>query len=287
MKKMTVSVIIPCFNGEEYIGKTLKGVFRQTYRPTEVIVVDDGSTDNSVSIVKQFKRAGLITHPKNLGLAQARNTGLKKAKSEIVVYLDHDAIPDPKLIEKLLKLYTPEKIAGVGGQGIESNIRNIYDRWRKIYGEQTQGKKINNDVDFIIGICSSYRKRVLEKVGGFDPRFRTNAEDFEMGLKIREGGYKLVYTPRAKVYHQKTDSLRSLLKTGFNYTYWGKIAHSLHQGPLVSRPPSSILSGIIKRISDDLFKHKSIRLAILTILMFLMECKAQVYFIKYKAGSDK
>jgi glycosyltransferase involved in cell wall biosynthesis len=281
-KKLTVSVIIPCYNVEKYLEKNLEGVLKQTRKPDEIIAIDDCSTDGTRNFLKKYKQLKIIAHRKNKGLAQVRNTAIKYAKGEILVFFDADVVPESDLIEKILEEYTSGEIAGVGGQAIEANIKSIFDQWRKLYCEPSRGNKKINDVEYISGLCSSYRKKVLKEVGGFNPIFRTNAEDFEMGFKIHEAGYRLVYTPKAKVYHQKTDNFRSLLKTGFNYTYWGKIAHSLHQGPLVSRAPSSIFGAISKRVAADLFKHKSLRLAALSILMFLMEIKAQMYFMRDK-----
>lgn len=278
---MKVSVIIPCYNVERYLQQSLEKILSQTRKPEEIIAIDDGSTDGTRNILEKFKQIKIVTHRKNKGLAQARNSGIQHAQGEILIFFDADVIPEPTFVSEILKQYTSEKIVGVGGQAIESNIKNIYDQWRKLYLEPSRGNRKIDDVEYISGLCSSYRQKALEVAGGFNPLFRTNAEDFEMGLKLHEAGYRLVYTPEAKVYHQKTDDLKSLLKTGFNYTYWGKIAHSFHEGPLIFRPSSSILLGVIKRITDDLFKRRSLRLAILSFLMFLMECKAQIYFMKY------
>ncbi len=279
---MKVSVIIPCYNVEGYLGKTLDNVFRQTRKPNEVIAIDDGSTDGTKEILKKYKRLRVIFHGKNKGLAQARNTGIEHAKEEILIFFDADVIPESDFIERILEEYDSDEIAGVGGQAIEANIKSIYDKWRKLYLEPSRGRRKLEDVQYISGLCSSYRKRILKEAGGFNPIFRTNAEDFEMGFKVHELGYRLIYTPKAKVYHQKTDNFRSLLKTGFNYTYWGKIAYSFHGGALTSRAPLSILNEGIKRVCENLFKHKNLLLAVLSVLMFFQECKAQISFLKYK-----
>ena len=94
MKNPTVSVIIPTYNRAHLVGRAIKSVLNQTYRDFEIIVVDDGSTDNTKDIIKEFqkkdKRIKYIPYEKNKGGSAARNTGIKAAKGEYIAFLDSD-----------------------------------------------------------------------------------------------------------------------------------------------------------------------------------------------------
>ncbi|MGB3294833.1 MAG: glycosyltransferase family 2 protein, partial [Phormidesmis sp.] len=99
-----VSVIVPTYNAEAFIAKTLASVLAQTYRHLEVLVVDDGSSDRTPSIVKamaeQYPRITLLQQP-NGGVAIARNAGIKKAQGEFIAPIDADDLWHPEMIEKL------------------------------------------------------------------------------------------------------------------------------------------------------------------------------------------
>ena len=103
-----VSVIIPCFNVADDVEKTLHSITAQTYEELEIILVDDGSEYRLEEIlseqVKQDKRFNILRHDKNQGLSNSRNTGLKNAKGEYVLFWDADDILDDKAIETLVEL---------------------------------------------------------------------------------------------------------------------------------------------------------------------------------------
>jgi O-antigen biosynthesis protein len=205
---MRLSVAIPCYNGAVFLAKTIESILAQTHAADELLVIDDGSSDASVEISKRYP-VQLIQHSQNRGLAEARNTALTAAVGDILVFVDVDAWADPTLLAVLVTGYKSESIGGVGGQGIESHIRTVADRWRRLHATQGHGPR-QKDVDYLYGLCMSYRKTVLQAVGGFNPTFSTNAEDVDVGLRIRAAGYRLRYTPEAKVYHQRQDSEATL-----------------------------------------------------------------------------
>ncbi len=93
----TISVLIPSYNASKYIRKVVEYIIEQTLPASEIIVVDDASTDKSVEIVKQLP-VKLICHEKNMGPANTRNTGLHAAKGDIVVFIDSDAYADPNML---------------------------------------------------------------------------------------------------------------------------------------------------------------------------------------------
>lgn len=208
---MKVTVAIPCYNGASYIGAVVESVLSQTWPPDEVLVVDDGSTDESVEIIRQYP-VHLIRHSGNQGVATSRNSAIEASTGEVIVFIDADAVADPSLLAVLLSGYDDPRVAGVGGQGIEANIHSLADRWRARHANQSHGN-VARDVEFLFGLCMSFRMRALREIGGFNPAFRTNAEDMDVSLRLRKAGYRLRYLPDAKVYHQRSDDEASLKRT--------------------------------------------------------------------------
>jgi glycosyltransferase involved in cell wall biosynthesis len=217
---MKITVGIPCYNGSLYIGSAIMSILKQVRLPDEILVVDDGSTDNSVQVISLYP-VKLLQHNTNKGLAAARNTILEAARGDVIVFIDADVVADSNLLSALLKGYEDETIGGVGGQGIEVNVCSLADWWRKKHASQSHGNRPKR-VDFLYGLCMSFRTEVLRKIGGFNPMFRTNAEDIDVSLRVRKAGYYLQYLPEAKVYHLRTDDVSTLKRTIFN---WYKAAY--------------------------------------------------------------
>lgn len=245
--KMKTTVAIPCFNGAKYIGQTIESVLRQTHSVEQILVIDDGSTDESVSIIQSYP-VQLIQHGQNKGLANARNTAIEATTGDILVYIDVDAFADPDLIRIILTGYDKPEIGGIGGQGIETNIHTLADKWRRTHATQGYGDK-PKIVDHLYGLCMSYRLSVLKQVGGFNPEFSTNAEDVDIGLRVNRLGYYLRYLPNAKVYHQRTDSEDSLKQAIYNWYAAGYRAKKINHFQ-----PWRLYAGVFRRlVTDPLF----------------------------------
>lgn len=220
----TVTLAIPCYNGGTYLQQALDSVYIQTVSPDEILVVDDGSTDDTADIIRRNPRVRGIFHDTNLGIAGARNSVLAEAVGEIVIFLDADGIADPMFIEQLLACYSDDNVAGVGGKGIEDVQQNWCDRWRKDVLFQHWGDCRLSDVPFIFGLCSSYRKSVLVKAGGFNRFFKVSGEDMDAGFRLHRAGFRLAYAPDAVVLHQRSDDELSLRKMAYRHCLYGFLA---------------------------------------------------------------
>jgi len=241
---LKVTVAIPCYNGAAYVGQAIEAVLNQSRPADEVLVIDDGSADNSAEIIRRYP-VHLIQHDVNKGLATSRNTAIAAASGEVLVFVDVDAYADPHMLAVLLREYDDPKVGGVGGQGIESNIRSLADRWRRVHASQTHGQ-LPKDVDFLYGICMSFRLSALREVGGFNPVYRTNAEDVDVGLRLNTAGYRLRYEPEAKVYHQRTDDEESLKRTMAAWYAAGYRAKKLNRAQ-----PWKLFIGTLRHIIAD------------------------------------
>jgi len=219
-KMEKVSLYMPCYNADKFIDECLKGVKRQTYPIDEIIVVDDGSTDDTAARASRYG-VRIICHDENKGLAAARNTGVENAKNEFVASLDADCVPSPDWLWRLMENFTGEKTAGVGGRLVERHVSSLTDRWRAVYMRQHWGDSWNDTPSFLFGSNNVFKRSALLKAGGYNVMYRSNAEDWDMSRRLKEKGYKLIYEPRAVAEHLRADTLRSCLDTHWRWTFFG------------------------------------------------------------------
>lgn len=253
----TISVLVPCYNAARHIGKVVTALHAQTRAPDEIIVVDDKSTDESVTLLRQLP-VRLICHDRNQGPARARNTALHAAQGDVVLFIDSDAYADAHLVEKILEAYrlpATKPLAGVGGRGIESRIQNIYDRWRSLHARQDFGDRPRDGVAYLFGLCMSYYRTAILEVGGFDASYPINAgEDFDIGFRLMRAGYMLRYTPEAIVYHQHSDDEARLKRIQYNWYYWSYIAKQRS-----GYHPETLIAGTLRRLFADTLTDLIIR----------------------------
>jgi len=237
-----ISVAIPCFNGEKYIGQLLDSLCQQNEKPGEIIVVDDGSVDRGLTIAQAYPGVTCLSHETNKGLAKTRNTLVEHSRGPVIAFLDVDTKVPPDFIEKMATLYRLyPSAAGVGGRAIERSITSIYDKYRQNCMSQGFGYSIYWPAPMLWGVCSSYHKDIIERLGRFDHRFRTNGEDVEFGLRCKKSNYKLLYHPSLKVSHMKGDSHESIRRASYRWIYWGVKALMKHR--------QGVIPGLLKRFS--------------------------------------
>ncbi|MBM3599618.1 MAG: glycosyltransferase [Alphaproteobacteria bacterium] len=219
---MKVSVYVPCFNGERYIAQCIASLLTQTRRPDEIIVVDDGSTDRSPRVASAYP-VRLIRHEQNQGLGATRSTGVRAATGDLIASIDADCFARRDWLERLTRILesTPDAI-GAAGQLIEANYDRIGDRWRTHHLPQNHGANPLPDVPYLHGANTLFRREALLAAGGYDQRFRTNGEDFDIcrRLKRKQPAGKLVYDSGAVVMHLKEDTVASVLRARFRYYYY-------------------------------------------------------------------
>jgi Glycosyl transferase family 2 len=179
-----VSVVIPCFNQAHFLAEAIESALAQTYAPLEVIVVDDGSSDNSCEVAGRYTRVKRLRQA-NSGVAVARNAGLRLAAGEFLVFLDADDRLLPHAVEVGMRaLVKRPQVAFVAG-----TCRDIGVDGRVLGGERqalvTQDHYQRLLLDCFIWSGSSvvYRRAALESVGAFDEHLRA-ADDYDLYLKL-------------------------------------------------------------------------------------------------------
>ena len=197
---MKISVIIPTYNEEKVIGKCLESLSKQTYKDLEVIVVDDGSTDETLSKIKGIK----VLKEEHKGPGAARNLGAKEAKGEILVFVDADMTFEPDFIEKLVEPIISGKTKGTFSKDeYVSNWENIWARcWNINEGWEPKRRHPKGYSDKQ-KVFRAILKSEFEKVGGFDVTRGYN-DDWSLSEKL---GYKAEVVSGAVFYHKNPDNL--------------------------------------------------------------------------------
>jgi cellulose synthase/poly-beta-1,6-N-acetylglucosamine synthase-like glycosyltransferase len=202
MKKFpSVSIIIPAHNEEKDIGGTIKSVKRLKYPSNkEIIIVDDGSTDNTYEIAKKFKDVKVL-RKKQGGKASALNFGVNHANGEIVVCIDSDSYPERNALLKTVPFFE-ENVAAVTTTVLVKNTKGFLERLQGIeYAMIAWSRKLFEFIDAIYatpGPMSLYKKDILKKVGGFDEKNLT--EDIEIAWRLIKNNYKIKMSLDTKVY---------------------------------------------------------------------------------------
>lgn len=221
-----IALIVPCYNGARYVPELLSSIERQTVKPARVLFIDDGSTDDSASIISGHEGVTLLRHEHNRGLAAARNTAIAEADQSVLLFVDSDTVLPDDFVSRCRALYRlyPD-VAGIGGQAIEACQESIFDTWRRLHMSQSFGPEILKPAPMLWGVCSSYRRDVLDSIGRFNLEFSCNAEDVDIGFRLNDNGHCLLYHPGLSVQHRKSDTRDTLEKTLYRWFYWGGRAH--------------------------------------------------------------
>lgn len=192
----TISVVIPAYNGSAFIERALESIFRQSHAPTEILVVDDGSTDNTPEIVARFKPKVRYLHKGNGGVASARNEGIRQTSGEFIAFLDQDDYwPDDMLAKTLARF------------GKEPQWQVVMGLSKVVFEEGAiRGKFAVGEAQLtgpIILVSSAlFRRTAFELVGWFNEELRA-ANDLDWFNRAREGKVPLVLLPTISLYHNR------------------------------------------------------------------------------------
>lgn len=228
---ITCSLIIPVYNSEKTINLCLDAALNQSISKDtyEIIVVDDGSIDNTANIVSKYDLVKLIRQS-NHGPATARNHGAKEAKGDILIFTDSDCEIDADFIKNILSQFDENtQIVGVQG-GYKTKQKEFIAQFGQAEIETRYIKMEKNKyIDFIGTYAAAYRANVFQKYGGFDTSFPTACgEDAEFSYRLNEDGYKLVFSRLAFVYHQHPSTLNQYLRVKFYRGFWRVRLHRKH-----------------------------------------------------------
>jgi O-antigen biosynthesis protein len=211
-----VSVVVCTYNGARTLGECLDGLAQLEYPDYEVIVVDDGSTDGTAALTREYDVRLIRTE--NRGLSAARNTGLEAATGEIIAYLDDDAYPDAHWLTYLAASFLRTRHAAVGGPNIPlPDDGPIAACVANAPGGPMHVLVSDQAAEHLPGCNMAVRKACLQAIGGFDPQFRAAGDDVDVCWRLQQRGWTLGFNPAAMVWHHRRNSIRAYWKQQQGY----------------------------------------------------------------------
>ncbi len=262
--RIRASVIIPAFNSANRLSDCLEALENQTCPRDlyEIIVVDDGSRDDTALAAKRFNVR--YRHQENRGPAAARNNGAGMAEGDIVLFTDDDCAPDKNWIAEMTSSLEAEGVVGVKGayrtaQGAlwarfaQAEFEDRYRRLRK-----------RKYIDMVDTHAAGYKKDVFLAMGGFDESFPVpNNEDVDLSYRMSVHGHKMVFNPNAVVRHaDHPDTAARYMKLKFWRGYWRMVVYGRYTGKMVS----------------DSYTPQTLKLQILLALLSLVGAGAMIVF---------
>jgi len=213
--KPDISIIIPAHNEGKYLRKTINSILESSYKgKNEIIVIDDGSTDNTPKIMEEFKKKKLIKsiRTNHIGKSKALNRGLKLAKYGIIVTLDGDTEIEKDSLAKLLIPFKDKKVAATTGTIKVANNKKILTWFQRVeYLYYSLYKSLCDRIDGVIcasGTFSAIRRKYLTK----EFSSKLYSEDIDLTLNLIKNGYKVRYVPEAVAYTFVPENLKDLVK---------------------------------------------------------------------------
>ena len=258
-----VSVVILTWNSVGKIEPCLESLGQSTRVPDEIIVVDNGSTDQTRAVLaRQFPAVRVIANTHNRGVARARNQGLAAARGTYLLVLDDDTVVLPDALARLVSVLDTNPTVAVCGPQLLNSVRQPVDLdlpfptlWHKArrWGNAglQNGRAFGNglsdgmrDVAYVIGACQLIRRAALAEVGSYDERIFYGPEDIDFCLRLHSSGWRVVCQPAAQVIHAEQHIARSMRSTigrkhvvGLAHYFW-KHRYGLSRKRLSARLPT-------------------------------------------------
>ncbi|PYJ13903.1 MAG: glycosyl transferase [Verrucomicrobia bacterium] len=212
-----VSVIVCSYNGGHTLAACLNSLSKLHYPEYEVILVDDGSTDDTAYIAAQFPQVRYI-HQSNNGLSHARNTGAAAAKGEVLAYTDSDCMADVDWLYYMIGTLVSGDYAGVGGPNVTPPAKNwIQACVAAAPGGPSHVLLTDTIAEHIPGCNMAFYRWAFESLGGFDPEYHKAGDDVDFCWRIQQAGWVIAFSPAAIVWHYRRFTLRAFLKQQDGY----------------------------------------------------------------------
>lgn len=229
-----VSVIIVNWNGKEVLKDCLESLQSLKYPEWELILVDNGSTDGSDQLVNQFKlkakRVEIITNNSNVGFAKANNQGFEKSKGKYILFLNNDTKVTPEFLDLMVKKMETEKEIGamqpkihildnpkyLDNAGTFLTSTGFLEHWGYM---QKDSKEFDQEkiIFSAKGACLLTRREIIQKIGLFDDIFGSYFEESDFCWRVWLSGWKVLYYPKAKIYHKVGFTSKKMSQIQVNY----------------------------------------------------------------------
>jgi glycosyltransferase involved in cell wall biosynthesis len=232
MKKPLVSLIIPVHNGGKTLNQCLNSVLNQDYKNYEVIVIDNNSTDNTKEIIESFQKKNkkiIYVFEKKIGRGRARNTGINKAKGDLILMTDSDCIVPSNWIKEMAREIEDNKEQAIIGFE-EYILDNYWTRNIQKADEEFIGLHLNKNHTTTLDTKNFAIKSDIIKKFMFDESLK-NSEDYDLALRIRNK-VKVKFNPNIRVKHFHKNSFLKWMRLQFNRAYWVSKIYKKHKNEL-------------------------------------------------------
>ena len=235
-----VTIIVPAYNEDVTIAVSIKSLVKQTYNNLEIIIMDDGSKDNTYKIAKKFEgnfegKTIKVLTKKNGGKSRALNFAIERSSGELVMCVDADSKLEKDAVELMVRYFKNSEISAVAGSVFVSNRINVLTKLQAL--EYIEGLNMVRNaqaylqlVNIIPGPIGMFRKSAIQEVGGY--AHDTFAEDCDLTLKLIETNHKIDFEPDAVAHTEAPDELLDLLKQRYRWTRGILQAIQKHSGSL-------------------------------------------------------
>jgi peptidoglycan-N-acetylglucosamine deacetylase len=242
----SVSVLVPAYNEEKVICKTIASLLRSRCPNLDILVIDDGSSDATAAVVRSTffndARVRVLTKA-NGGKSAALNFGLVQTNAEIVVAIDADTILEDDAIELLLRHFGDPDVGAVAGSAVVGNQVTLMTRLQALEYVTSQNLdrrafECFNAIGVVPGAIGAWRRTALVRIGGYS--HDTLAEDADVTIAIERGGWKVFYEPRAVALTEAPETVRAFLKQRFRWMFGTLQVAFKHSGAMFTYKPTNV-----------------------------------------------
>lgn len=250
-----VSVVVASYNGGRTLRACLDSLGRLRYPAYEVILVDDGSTDDTPAIAAQYPQVRRLRHERNRGLSASRNTGIAAARGEIVAFTDDDCRVDEDWLHHLVAELTESDFVGVGGHNLApADDSAVAAAVLVSPGGPAHVLLTDREAEHLPGCNLAFWKWALLEVECFDPVFHRAGDDVDLCWRLQQQGYRLGFSAAGFVWHARRSTVRGYLKQQHGYgeaeallaakhpEYFNLLGGSLWRGRIYATSPTALLT---------------------------------------------
>lgn len=295
-KEYSLSMVIPCWNGEDVIGDTIQTLLDSDYKGLKkIIVVDHGSTDNSYKIIKKYvekdSRVMVVQCPRKWGnAAEAKNYGAKFVDTELIGFTDDDSVHEKDAIRKMIGFFDDKKVGSVTSNVLVKNRDNFILRLQSIeYKVIKFSRKLLEFVDSIYvtpGPLGLFRKSAFDEIGGFDVKNLT--EDIEITWHLQYEGYKVKMSADSRAYATSPTKIKQWVKQRNRWNIGGLQTIGKYKREWFRRGmlgsfilPFFVFSWVIGIFGLFVFAYRIIRKLVLNFISTKLSVEAQTAVLRF------
>lgn len=270
----SLTVLVPAYNEEAVVCKTIRSLLASRNRKFDIVVIDDGSSDNTADAVRRefWKTQRVRVFKKqNGGKSAALNFGLRQTEAEIVIALDADTVFAPDSIEKLIRHFKDPRVGAVAGRAVVGNEVSLMARFQSLEYVTSQNLDRRafegfNAIGVVPGAIGAWRRQPLIDVGGFP--LDTLAEDADATIAMERAGWRVLYEPAAIALTEAPETVRAFMKQRFRWMYGTLQVAFKHRDALVQKTARGV--GYVTIPNIVIFQFAFTLLAPLMDLMLLL-----------------